>query len=133
MFTKISTMIPSTPVSTHIRFADPPPMYFSFYGHGTPRDIPSFPTRRSSDLAEHHGHARALASGKLVRVYAAEFPGGKRSEEHTSELQSPDHLVCRLLLERKQRRGEPEPAPDRHQVAKGTSQAAVQRTQVGPL
>src|SRR5690348_17626702 len=30
------------------------------------------------------------------------FTGGKvRSEEHTSELQSPVHLVCRLLLEKK--------------------------------
>src|SRR5207244_10206282 len=28
-------------------------------------------------------------------------PGRGRSEEHTSELQSPDHLVCRLLLEKK--------------------------------
>src|SRR5258708_18725785 len=28
-------------------------------------------------------------------------PVGRRSEEHTSELQSPDHLVCRLLLEKK--------------------------------
>src|SRR5712671_7726041 len=28
-------------------------------------------------------------------------PGLGRSEEHTSELQSPDHLVCRLLLEKK--------------------------------
>src|SRR3990170_2789924 len=28
-------------------------------------------------------------------------PIGPRSEEHTSELQSPDHLVCRLLLEKK--------------------------------
>src|SRR5258708_12522706 len=27
----------------------------------------------------------------------------RRSEEHTSELQSPDHLVCRLLLEKKKR------------------------------
>src|SRR5258708_27203754 len=27
--------------------------------------------------------------------------GKNRSEEHTSELQSPDHLVCRLLLEKK--------------------------------
>src|SRR5258708_12209703 len=27
--------------------------------------------------------------------------GFSRSEEHTSELQSPDHLVCRLLLEKK--------------------------------
>src|SRR5258708_17301773 len=30
-----------------------------------------------------------------------------RSEEHTSELQSPDHLVCRLLLEKKKRDIEP--------------------------
>src|SRR5215216_6910517 len=28
-----------------------------------------------------------------------------RSEEHTSELQSPDHLVCRLLLEKKKNTG----------------------------
>src|SRR5258708_27270190 len=28
-------------------------------------------------------------------------PTPNRSEEHTSELQSPDHLVCRLLLEKK--------------------------------
>src|SRR5438552_11384491 len=27
----------------------------------------------------------------------------ERSEEHTSELQSPDHLVCRLLLEKKKK------------------------------
>src|SRR5947208_12597835 len=32
---------------------------------------------------------------RALRVVAA------RSEEHTSELQSPDHLVCRLLLEKK--------------------------------
>src|SRR5258708_15866845 len=30
------------------------------------------------------------------------LPAG-RSEEHTSELQSPDHLVCRLLLEKKKK------------------------------
>src|SRR5258708_31952085 len=29
-----------------------------------------------------------------------------RSEEHTSELQSPDHLVCRLLLEKKKQQFE---------------------------
>src|SRR5258708_16032724 len=39
-----------------------------------------------------------------------------RSEEHTSELQSPDHLVCRLLLEKKKpvtskARNGPESAP----------------------
>src|SRR5258708_29213180 len=30
--------------------------------------------------------------------------GALRSEEHTSELQSPDHLVCRLLLEKKNKK-----------------------------
>src|SRR2546426_3674898 len=41
----------------------------------------------------------ALTYGEL----AAMFPraGGQRSEEHTSELQSPCNLVCRLLLEKK--------------------------------
>src|SRR5258708_29036867 len=32
-----------------------------------------------------------------------------RSEEHTSELQSPDHLVCRLLLEKKKKTSKPSP------------------------
>src|SRR5438552_12136411 len=31
----------------------------------------------------------------------SEWAKSDRSEEHTSELQSPDHLVCRLLLEKK--------------------------------
>src|SRR5258708_1370264 len=35
-----------------------------------------------------------------------------RSEEHTSELQSPDHLVCRLLLEKKKKRNETEKRTD---------------------
>src|SRR5258708_32405583 len=32
------------------------------------------------------------------------FKPVRRSEEHTSELQSPDHLVCRLLLEKKKKK-----------------------------
>src|SRR5438552_18991897 len=32
------------------------------------------------------------------------LPSPLRSEEHTSELQSPDHLVCRLLLEKKKKK-----------------------------
>src|SRR5258708_20134247 len=34
---------------------------------------------------------------------------GTRSEEHTSELQSPDHLVCRLLLEKKKHKNRTKP------------------------
>src|SRR5690625_5842613 len=33
--------------------------------------------------------------------YREDQPAGRRSEEHTSELQSRGHLVCRLLLEKK--------------------------------
>jgi len=46
----------------------------------------------------------------VVRVTQAVLPtmrkqrSGRRSEEHTSELQSPDHLVCRLLLEKKKKK-----------------------------
>src|SRR5258708_21011933 len=35
-----------------------------------------------------------------ARLFSS-FANVARSEEHTSELQSPDHLVCRLLLEKK--------------------------------
>src|SRR5438552_6962080 len=35
---------------------------------------------------------------------ASQATRGFRSEEHTSELQSPDHLVCRLLLEKKKKK-----------------------------
>src|SRR5207244_6772080 len=41
--------------------------------------------------------ARRLPS----RTGSANSEDCERSEEHTSELQSPDHLVCRLLLEKK--------------------------------
>src|SRR5258708_9624160 len=37
----------------------------------------------------------------VVRHALSNLAMGVRSEEHTSELQSPDHLVCRLLLEKK--------------------------------
>src|SRR5258708_21631056 len=36
--------------------------------------------------------------------WSCSSPCSSRSEEHTSELQSPDHLVCRLLLEKKKKR-----------------------------
>src|SRR5207244_11099724 len=45
-----------------------------------------------------------VIAGNLYRLLARRLPRyehATRSEEHTSELQSPDHLVCRLLLEKK--------------------------------
>src|SRR5256885_12852996 len=43
----------------------------------------------------------SAASSKTVTVNYATADGTARSEEHTSELQSPCNLVCRLLLEKK--------------------------------
>src|SRR5438552_11070611 len=45
--------------------------------------------------------ARRSGSGKLCLSRNVSACKNSRSEEHTSELQSPDHIVCRLLLEKK--------------------------------
>src|SRR5256885_8526245 len=47
------------------------------------------------------GFACLVACNLLLLVNS--FAGSARSEEHTSELQSPCNLVCRLLLEKKKR------------------------------
>src|SRR4051794_41371766 len=46
-------------------------------------------------------HERLVLPQLLVAV--EDHRGALRSEEHTSELQSPVHLVCRLLLEKKKK------------------------------
>src|SRR5690606_42146015 len=75
----------------------------------------SFPTRRSSDLATGAlepgviDQRQVPGSNRRCHRRAAELPGRyrtvghfiERSEEHTSELQSRENLVCRLLLEKK--------------------------------
>src|SRR5258708_13495708 len=48
-----------------------------------------------------HRGRRLDAARSSARVAAPAHLDAMRSEEHTSELQSPDHLVCRLLLEKK--------------------------------
>src|SRR5258708_18773198 len=54
------------------------------------------------------GRRQQVGAGELSkrRLVGAIFVlrARDRSEEHTSELQSPDHLVCRLLLEKKKYR-----------------------------
>src|SRR5207253_6831214 len=105
----------------------------SCYHLGHHRDLHSFPTRRSSDLAmidscyvtpAHPGRAETRPLPMTKRditavleeiAFLLELKGENpfkvkayetgarviesRSEEHTSELQSRGHLVCRLLLE----------------------------------
>src|SRR6266487_3239440 len=54
----------------------------------------------AADLGIGSGHSAVIDQEQAQRVLG--FP---RSEEHTSELQSPVHLVCRLLLEKKKKPG----------------------------
>src|SRR5258708_28961743 len=65
-----------------------------------------FPTRRSSDLFYGKRGAVGVGSDRFAHSLIPRQPMDcttqlLRSEEHTSELQSPNHLVCRLLLENK--------------------------------
>src|SRR5437762_4651067 len=74
------------------------------------RDLHSFPTRRSSDLDWACRHSLWVPSPPrhATRTPSSDFRArwrDGRSEEHTSELQSPMYLVCRLLLEKKKKPG----------------------------
>src|SRR5690606_41731967 len=97
------------------------------------RDPHSFPTRRSSDLRIRAGREadplvlaqapdelrnlrlRHRVAGNAQRITAdararpRDDHGAvpRRSEEHTSELQSRENLVCRLLLEKKKKKNKP--------------------------
>src|SRR5439155_13567151 len=105
-------------------------IYF-FHLSADHQDLHSFPTRRSSDLLDARS-GRGEVDHVRPEHLAGKFEGGAspcrgfveqrydrrptqgwrtrhddrnavRSEEHTSELQSRGHLVCRLLLEKKKR------------------------------
>src|SRR5690606_41474311 len=92
------TLCPSTP--SHL----PASIFSLLHRRRPPRSTP-FPTRRSSDLA-------SIQFDPILIGDIHRFPFikdkvqlddiiDKRSEEHTSELQSRENLVCRLLLEKK--------------------------------
>src|SRR5690606_33029482 len=61
------------------------------------RDMLSFPR---SEAEVHYRDWTVLKAEYLV-AGSVELRGGRRSEEHTSELQSRENLVCRRLLEKK--------------------------------
>src|SRR5438093_12964869 len=71
---------------------------FFFNDTATTEIYTLFPTRRSSDLCS------AVSTWLKHGAFSTEIlipMGWRRSEEHTSELQSLTNLVCRLLLEKK--------------------------------
>src|SRR5258708_20119939 len=70
--------------------------------------------RESGAGARARLHHRGSPRARAARVHSPGSSGGERSEEHTSELQSPDHLVCRLLLEKKKNRQNTDEPPTPH-------------------
>src|SRR3712207_7877382 len=63
---------------------------------------PSFSSARQLGRSKDSQVEGLLGGGELVHpLFAVGLPGPGRSEEHTSELQSRQYLVCRLLLEKK--------------------------------
>src|SRR5205085_10303641 len=105
--------------------------FFFIYCYRAHRALPSFPTRRSSDLG--YGRSASCSSPRRCPRTTCSAPtptcmnsrstcpapacrrctcgcrsrecnADKRSEEHTSELQSQSNLVCRLLLEKKKKK-----------------------------
>src|SRR5205823_14519828 len=82
-------------------------LLFLFFCSVALRDLHSFPTRRSSDLPALSHCPGASSPGKMRQPHplspspVTRRTPPRRSEEHTSELQSLAYLVCRLLLEKK--------------------------------
>src|SRR3712207_7005877 len=62
--------------------------------------LPQFVTEIDG-LDIHFVHVRSPHPDALPLIMTHGWPGSVRSEEHTSELQSRQYLVCRLLLEKK--------------------------------
>src|SRR5947207_8935164 len=99
-------------------------IFLFFYSYGDHRDLHSFPTRPSSDLLHHlaieerrprfdrrqhrgpidlHQQIVRQIGQEIEPHHAIQRIVVRRSEEHTSELQSHSDLVCRLLLEKKKK------------------------------
>src|SRR3712207_8151734 len=57
----------------------------------------------STSVTSGPARTRSVCSRACARGSARATPGSRRSEEHTSELQSRQYLVCRLLLEKKKK------------------------------
>src|SRR6266498_5480084 len=75
-------------------------------GTRRPRAMAGLPTQPGHHVHDRHAElfgvpGRATASGSRACRACTPWPSDRRSEEHTSELQSRPHLVCRLLLEKK--------------------------------
>src|SRR2546429_5904141 len=84
------------------------PLFFFFFNDTATTEIytlslhDALPIYGPDHIGQHGIHWRAPDCGRRL----PRSSGLRRSEEHTSELQSPLQLVCRLLLEKKKKTGD---------------------------
>src|SRR2546426_5825811 len=89
-----STLFPYTTLFRSGAHLPPVAAHAGPQGHRRDRD-------RDLPAAARRGGARGAVRPRLALAPRRDLRLGDRSEEHTSELQSPCNLVCRLLLEKK--------------------------------
>src|SRR2546426_8549553 len=78
--------------------------YTTLFRSPRPHDLPRLDRARGGLRRDHAaGNAAGAARHRSAAEHRALGRGPVRSEEHTSELQSPCNLVCRLLLEKKKK------------------------------
>src|SRR5258708_29157337 len=88
-------------------FPLPPRRQFFFFNDTATTEIYTLSLHDALPILRRRGSLRRPRHGRRHALHGAlhgrggRFHADARSEEHTSELQSPDHLVCRLLLEKK--------------------------------
>src|SRR5207244_12478987 len=83
-------------------FRSRPPAAPSCGAYATDGHPTADPAARAHTRRRRRGRSpRGLHRPPHAPAITRDAPATRRSEEHTSELQSPDHLVCRLLLEKK--------------------------------
>src|SRR5207253_6328503 len=85
--------------SSDLRYTSCSPLHHKLPGRRAPRRRPHPQNERGKDARKGLVSAQVLLCAWLRLARAGAWHS--RSEEHTSELQSRGHLVCRLLLEKK--------------------------------
>src|SRR5207253_9648288 len=94
-----ASMLPPPPSSTLFPYTT---LFRSARRQRTRRPDSATGSNGKTSIARRSTRSRTLRGRITARSQAAPLPiPRKRSEEHTSELQSRGHLVCRLLLEKK--------------------------------
>src|SRR2546430_6046572 len=97
---------PSSPLSPNPPLSRPPPKASAYFNRGASHNVGVFDSwqmsaadveRRTEWVRHTWTQIEPLTRGQYVNLDL------RRSEEHTSELQSQSNLVCRLLLEKKKK------------------------------